>query len=88
MKNQPVRMCSGCMARKEKGDLIRVVKNASGEVSLDLSGKKPGRGVYICKDVDCLRKAQKAKRFERSFSAAIPLEIFESLEKELMEVDT
>lgn len=88
MKSQPIRMCAGCMARKEKGELIRVVRSPEGVVSLDLIGKKPGRGIYICKNPACLQKAQKAKRIERSFSAPVPPEVIEGLEKELMALDT
>jgi len=71
------------MEMKPKTDLVRVVRNKDGEVSLDLSGKSPGRGAYVCKDPECLRKARKARRFERAFSSAVPDEIYDRMEAEL-----
>lgn len=79
----PIRTCTGCGKALPKQELIRVVKSPDGAVSLDLTGKKSGRGAYICRDRDCLKKAQKAKRFERAFEMSIPLEVFEQMEKEL-----
>ncbi len=71
------------MEMKPKKELVRVVKNSEGNVSLDTVGKAPGRGAYICKDIECLNKARKAKRIEREFSMQIPDEIYESLEAQL-----
>jgi uncharacterized protein len=82
-KKVPMRMCTGCGEMKPKKELARIVKNAAGEISLDKTGKKPGRGAYICKNPQCLKKAKKAKRLEKAFQCAVPDEIFERLEEEL-----
>jgi uncharacterized protein len=82
-KKVPMRMCTGCGEMKPKKELVRIVKNAEGEISLDVTGKKPGRGAYICKNPECLKKAKKAKRFERAFGSAVPEEIYTRLEEEL-----
>ena len=82
-KKTPMRRCCGCMEMKPKQELVRVVRNSAGEISLDLTGKKPGRGAYVCKDLQCLQQARKAKRFEREFSCKIPDEIFDGMEAEL-----
>lgn len=82
-KKVPMRRCCGCMEMKPKNELIRVVRNKEGEISLDLTGKKPGRGAYLCRSLDCLGKARKARRLEREFSCAIPDEIFDGMEAEL-----
>ena len=66
-KKIPMRMCLGCGEMKPKRELIRVVKSKEGDISLDLTGKKSGRGAYICKSVECFEKARKARKFERSF---------------------
>lgn len=79
----PMRMCTGCGEMKPKKELVRIVKNAEGEISLDITGKKPGRGAYICKNPECLKKARKQKRLERAFSCAMPEEIYNRLEEEL-----
>lgn len=84
-KKQPLRMCSGCGARKLKRELIRVVRDPGGAVSLDYTGKAPGRGAYICSDAQCLIKARKARRLERALQAQIPDEVYERLERELLE---
>ena len=65
-KKIPMRMCTGCGEMKPKRELVRVVKSPQGEISLDLTGKKPGRGAYVCKNVTCLRAARKARRLELS----------------------
>ena len=83
----PLRMCSGCGERKEKRELVRVVRSPEGEVSMDATGKKSGRGAYLCPNADCLRKARKAKRLERSLECAIPAEVYERLEGELANGD-
>lgn len=83
----PVRKCCGCGEGKAKNQLIRVVRSASGEVSLDTTGKKPGRGAYICPNPACLTKARKAKRFERSFECPIPAEVYEALEAGLVQLN-
>lgn len=82
-KKIPVRRCVGCNEGKPKKELVRVVRSASGEVSMDLTGKLPGRGAYLCRSAECLAKARKAKRLERAFELAIPAEVYERLEQEL-----
>lgn len=84
-KKIPMRMCLGCGEMKPKRELIRVVKSKEGDISLDLTGKKSGRGAYICKSVECFEKARKAKKFERSFSCMISEDIYNSMEGELRE---
>lgn len=78
-KKIPVRRCVGCNEGKPKKELVRVVKTAEGEISVDVTGKKSGRGAYLCPDKKCLAKAQKAKRLERAFECAISEEIYERL---------
>lgn len=84
-KKIPMRMCLGCGEMKPKRELIRVVKSKEGDISLDLTGKKSGRGAYICKSVECFEKARKARKFERSFSCMISEDIYKSMEGELRE---
>lgn len=84
-KKIPMRMCLGCGEMKPKRELIRVVKSKEGDISLDLTGKKSGRGAYICKSVECFEKARKARKFERSFSCIISEDIYNSMEGELRE---
>lgn len=86
-KKIPMRMCLGCGEMKPKRELIRVVKSKEGDISLDLTGKKSGRGAYICKSVECFEKARKARKFERSFSCMISEDIYNSMEGELREND-
>lgn len=83
MRKLPVRMCLGCGEMKNKREMIRVVKSPEGEISLDFTGKKSGRGAYICKSVECFERARKARRFEKSFSCKIESTIYEELENEL-----
>lgn len=82
-----MRMCLGCQEMKPKKELIRVVKNKDNDISVDFTGKKAGRGAYICKSMECFQKARKAKRFERAFEAPISPEIYSALEKEMEEVN-
>lgn len=95
-KKIPLRKCTGCGEMKPKYELVRVVKAPDvkdeqgkfvslGEVSLDLTGKKPGRGAYVCKSTECLEKAIKAKRFERAFNCKIPEEIYTEMQQEMRE---
>ena len=79
----PLRKCVGCGEMKDKRELVRIVRNKEGEISLDLYGKKPGRGAYICRSTACLDKAQKAKRLERAFSAKIEPAIYDAMRKEI-----
>ena len=82
-KKMPLRKCIGCGEMKPKKELIRVVKSPEGEISIDLTGKKSGRGAYICHSKDCLVKAQKSKRLEKSFSTQISQEIYDAMLSEL-----
>ena len=82
-KKIPLRKCTGCNEMKPKKELVRVVKSPEGEISLDLTGKKPGRGAYVCHDAGCLAMARKARRLEKAFSCAIPDEVYERMEEEL-----
>ena len=79
MKKQPQSTCMGCNQKKDKKELIRIVKNKNNEISIDRTGKKEGRGAYICDDVNCLDKLIKSKRLERVFEMSISNEIYESL---------
>ena len=82
-KRIPMRMCTGCGEMKPKKELIRVVKNAAGEITLDFVGKKPGRGAYMCHNIDCFKKARKTKRLERTYSCKIEDEIYNQLEAQI-----
>lgn len=79
----PMRMCLGCGEMKPKKELVRVVKSPDGEISIDLTGKKSGRGAYICRSTECLAKAQKSKRLEKSFSCMIEQSVYDTMEAEL-----
>ena len=90
-KKIPQRKCMGCNEMFPKKELIRVVKCKTGdeedayEISLDLTGKKSGRGAYVCKNLQCLQKARKAKRFERALECTIPEDVYDRMEQELSE---
>ena len=79
----PMRLCLGCNEMKPKKELMRVVKSSENEISLDFTGKKNGRGAYICHDVNCLRMAKKAGRLEKNFECQISEEIYERLMQEI-----
>ena len=79
MKQKPQRTCMGCNTKKDKQDLIRIVKNKDGEISIDKTGKKEGRGAYICDNIQCLEKAIKSKRIDKIFDMKISEEIYEKL---------
>lgn len=85
VKKIPMRMCLGCGEMKPKKELIRVVRDKEGTVSLDLTGRAAGRGAYLCRDIECFRKARKAKRFEKSFECRIDDTVYDSMEAELDE---
>ena len=87
VKKIPQRQCLGCREMKDKKDLIRVVRSPEGEISLDFKGKKPGRGAYVCPESECLQKARKSRALERAFSAQIPAEVYEGLERQMGEGD-
>lgn len=86
-KKIPLRQCVGCGEMKGKKDMIRVLKSAENEFCLDSTGKKNGRGAYICKNKECLQKAIKNKGLERSFKMSIPAEVSRSLEEEFEGLD-
>ena len=84
-RKTPMRMCTGCGEMKPKPELVRVVRSPEGEVSVDLTGKKPGRGAYICRSAECLQAARKKRKLERAFSCQIGDEVYDTMEKELMQ---
>lgn len=85
VKKIPQRMCTGCGQMKPKKELIRVVKNKEGEVSMDLTGKKSGRGAYVCKNKECFEKAYKTKRLEKNLETKIDDELYNSLKSEIVD---
>lgn len=86
-KKRPIRTCIACRTSDEKKGLLRVVRSASGEIEIDPSGKKPGRGAYICLSDQCVAMAIKKKSFERALRAAVPGEIVEELKKTVQETE-
>ena len=84
MKKLPERTCIGCNEKKLKKELVRIVKNKEGKIFLDKTGKANGRGAYICNNIECLEKAQKAKRLERAFEMSIDSSIYEELRGEML----
>ena len=86
-KKIPMRRCNGCNEQKPKNQLIRIVKSPEDEISLDLTGKKSGRGAYICNDIECLRKARKSRRIDRTFEMTIPDDVYNSLEEQIKKDD-
>ena len=87
VKKIPLRQCIGCGEMKSKKEMIRVIKTAEGEILLDATGRKNGRGAYLCPSMECFKKAVKGRGLERSFIMAIPREVYETLEKEMEEID-
>ena len=83
MKKIPMRMCTGCGEMKPKKELVRVVKSPEGEISIDRTGRSPGRGAYVCPNPECLKIAKKSRRLEMVFASQIPEEVYDALEKEL-----
>ncbi|MGM9619054.1 MAG: RNase P modulator RnpM [Oscillospiraceae bacterium] len=83
VKKIPQRQCVGCREMKGKKELIRVVKSPEGAISLDFSGRSPGRGAYVCPDAACLARARKSRALERAFETSIPPEVYDALEKEM-----
>lgn len=83
VKKIPMRQCMGCNEHKPKAELLRVVRSAEGEISLDFVGKKSGRGAYLCHDVKCLRRARKSKRIDRVLECEIPEAIYDAMEAEM-----
>ncbi|MCI6647210.1 MAG: YlxR family protein [Oscillospiraceae bacterium] len=82
-KKIPMRQCLGCREMKPKQSLVRVVRSPEGAISLDARGKASGRGAYVCRDMECLKKARKSKALERSLETSIPDEIYDRLELEM-----
>ena len=82
-KKIPMRMCLGCNEMKPKKELIRVVKSPEGEISLDFTGKKSGRGAYICRSVECFNKARKGRRLEKAFSCKIDAGVYDAIAQQL-----
>lgn len=82
-KKIPMRKCIGCNESKSKKELVRIVRSPEGEISVDTTGKKNGRGAYICNDAECLRKARKSKRLERTFECSIPDAVYDEAERTL-----
>lgn len=82
MKKIPMRQCVGCGEMKDKKEMMRILKTAEGPIVLDMTGKKNGRGAYLCKSAECLQKARRNKGLERAFKMSIPEEVYETLEKE------
>lgn len=83
IKKVPLRKCTGCGEMKPKKEMVRVLKTSENEILLDMTGKKNGRGAYICSSKECLLKAIKNKGIERSLQTGIPTDVFEQLKKEL-----
>ena len=83
----PLRQCVGCGEMKGKRDMMRVLKTAEDEICLDITGKKNGRGAYVCKSRECLQKARKNKGLERSFKMSIPSEVYNTLEEEFSKLE-
>ena len=83
MKKSPLRMCTGCGEMKPKKELVRVVRSKEGEISLDLTGRKAGRGAYVCPNLECLKKARTTRKIERSLDVKIPDELYDAMEKEM-----
>lgn len=83
VKKIPMRMCIGCGEMKEKRSLVRVIKTSEDEILLDVTGKKSGRGAYLCKSMECFEKVQKGRRLERAFSCKVDNTIYEELKDEL-----
>lgn len=86
-RKTPLRKCTGCQEMKDKKMLIRIVRDAEGNFSIDESGKKAGRGAYVCLDSECLSKAHKSKGLECSFKSSVPSDVYEKLKAELEAVN-
>jgi hypothetical protein len=92
IKKIPMRQCVGCREMKEKSDMIRVIRTADEDcmdkIILDATGRKNGRGAYLCRNSECLKRAIKSKGLERSLKMPIPAEVYEELTKEMEEIET
>ena len=87
-KKIPLRQCVGCGEMKGKKEMMRVLRTEENDICLDVTGKKNGRGAYICRNRECLRKAAKSKGLERSFKMSIPSEVYDTLEKEFDQLES
>mgnify|MGYP002801836777 FL=1 len=88
VKKVPLRKCIGCGEMKNKKEMMRVIRTPENQVTLDVTGKKNGRGAYLCFSSDCLAKAMKNRGLERSLKIAVDREVFESLERELDAIES
>ena len=86
-KKTPARMCTACREMKPKNELVRIVKTPEGDIKLDLTGKLNGRGAYICKSAECLKKAQKIGALSRAFGTELPQEVFQERERMLLDAE-
>lgn len=86
-KKIPLRQCLGCREMKPKPELVRVVRSPEGTVSVDLRGKAPGRGAYVCRSADCLKKALRSKALSRSLGVEIPPDLYDTLAQQMEESD-
>ena len=82
-KRQPIRRCTACSQHFPKKELVRVVRTPDGEICIDFTGKKSGRGAYICKKSECFKKAKRAKRLDAALDCTVPDEVYEKLAQEL-----
>ncbi|MDR1066640.1 MAG: YlxR family protein [Clostridiales bacterium] len=82
-RKTPLRRCTGCGEMKNKAELIRVVRAEDGSFSIDATGKKAGRGAYVCPNADCVKRAVKSNGLSRSFKKPVPAEIYETLKEQL-----
>ena len=83
MKKTPMRKCTGCGEMKDKKEMIRVIRNDEGKLELDMTGRKNGRGAYICNDIECLAKAVKAGRIKKEFGTDIPNDLYDRMEEQI-----
>ncbi|MBR5596683.1 MAG: YlxR family protein [Lachnospiraceae bacterium] len=83
-KKVPMRQCVGCGEMKSKKEMMRILKTAEGDIVLDVTGKKNGRGAYLCISEECMKRARKTKGIERSLKMSIPSEVYDNLEKEFV----
>ncbi len=85
-KKVPMRQCTGCREMKAKRDMIRVIKTAEDEICIDATGRKNGRGAYICPTMECLKQAMKSRGLERSLKTSIPENVYQQLEEEMSHI--
>ncbi len=83
-KKIPLRMCVACREGKPKKEMLRIVKNAAGEISLDFSGKVAGRGAYICNNAECVKKLRRQKLLHKTFSCEVSAEVYDRIEEEFL----